>query len=66
VQFPLTFWDLGLWLAVVVIILLATAYIVSSYYGEETLFIEKNRLETAALILGLLFMFTIAIRILVS
>jgi len=64
VQFPLTFWDLGLWLVAVTIILLATAEIVSSYYGEATLFIEKRRLETAALILDLLFMFTVAIRVL--
>jgi len=63
VQFPLTFWDLGLWLAVVTILLLVTAAIVSSYYGEATLFIEKNRLEIAALILGLLFIFTVAVRV---
>ena len=61
-QLPLTFWDFSLWLTVVTIILLATAEIISSYYGEATLFIEKNRLEIAALILGLLFMFTVAVR----
>jgi len=63
VQFPLTFWDIGLWIAVVTVILLATAAIISSYYGEATIFIEKNRLETAALILGLLFIFTVAVRV---
>jgi len=63
VQFPLTFWDFSLWLAVVAIILLATAEIVSSYYGEATLFIEKSRLEIAAIILSLLSMFNVAIRL---
>jgi len=62
-QFPLSFWDFGLWLAVVAIILLATAEIISSYNGEATIFIEKSRLEAAALILGLLFMFIVAIRV---
>jgi len=63
VQFPLTFWDLVVWLAVVTIILLATAEIVSSYYGEATLFIEKDRLGTAALILSLLSIIIAAMRV---
>jgi len=62
-QFPMSFWDFDLWLAVVSIIFLATTEIVSSYYGEATIFIEKNRLRTAALILGLLFIFTVALRV---
>jgi len=62
-QIPLSFWDFGLWLAVVAIILLATAEIISSYYGEGTIFVEKSRLEIAALILGLIFMFIVAIRV---
>jgi len=62
-QIPLSFWDFGLWLAVVAIILLATAEIISSYNGEATIFIEKSRLEKAALILGLIFIFIVAIRV---
>jgi len=62
-QIPLSFWDFGLWLAVVAIILLATAEIISSYYGEGTIFVEKSRLEKAALILGLIFIFIVAIRV---
>jgi len=62
-QFPLSFWDFGLWLAVVSIILLATAEIISSYNGEATIFIEKSRLEKAALVLGLIFIFIVAIRV---
>jgi len=62
-QIPLSFWDLGLWLAVVAIIVLATTEFISSYNGEATIFLEKSRLEKAALILGLIFIFIVAIRV---
>jgi len=62
-QFPLTFWDISLWLAVTAIILLATAELISPYYGRTNLVIEKGRLRQAALLLGILFMITVAIRI---
>jgi len=60
---PLSFWDFSLWLAVVAIIFLATTEIISSYYGEATIFIEKKRLRTAALILALLYIFIVALRV---
>jgi len=62
-QFPLTFWDTSLWLAITAIILLATAELISPYYGQTNLFIEKRRLRQVALLLGVLFMITVAIRI---
>jgi len=62
-DFPLTFWDISLWLAITAIILLATAEIISPYYGRISLIIEKRRLRQAALILGILFMITVTIRI---
>ena len=62
-QFALTFWDLNLWLAIISIILLATAELVSSYYGQTNLLINKKRLRRAALIMGVLFLITVAIRI---
>ena len=62
-QFPLAFWDISLWLAIIAIILLATAEIISPYYGKTDLIIEKGRLKQAALILGILFMITVIIRI---
>jgi len=62
-QFPLGFYDISLWLAVTAIILLATSELISPYYGQTGLIIEKGRLRTAALILGALFLSTVAIRI---
>jgi len=62
-QFPLTFWDISLWLALTAIILLATAELISPYYGRTNLVIEKGRLRRTALLLGILFMITVVIRI---
>jgi len=63
VQFPLSFWDISLWLAITSIILLATSELLSPYYGQTNIVIDRNRLRTAALTLGLLFMVTIFVRI---
>ena len=57
------FWDISLWLAVTAIILLATAELISPYYGRTNLVIEKKRLKQAALLLGVLFLITVAVRI---
>jgi len=62
-QFPLSFWDLSLWLAVTAIILLATSELLNPYYGQTNLVINRRRLRIAALTLGILFMFTVLIRI---
>lgn len=62
-QFPLSFNDISLWIGVTAIILLLTAEMVSPQYGQANLLIDKRRLRTTALILGLLFIITIAIRI---
>jgi len=62
-RFPLSFWDISLWLAVTAIILLATSELVSPYYGKTNLLINKKRLRGAALLLGTLFMITVLIRI---
>jgi len=61
--FPLTFWDISLWLAVTAIILLATSELISPHYGRTSLIIEKRRLRQAALLLGTLFTITVLIRI---
>jgi len=63
VQFPLSFWDISLWLAITSIILLATSELISPYYGQTNLIIDKRKLRTAALILSTLFMLTVLIRI---
>jgi len=63
-QFPLNFWDISLWLAITAIILLITAELISPYYGQTNLLINKGRLKTAALTLGIVFFLTALIRIL--
>ena len=45
------------------IILLATSELLSPYYGRTGLVIENRRLRTTALVLGVLFLSTVAIRI---
>ena len=62
-MFPLGFYDLSLWLAISSIILFATSELISPNYGQTGLIIDKGRLRTAALILGVLFLSTVAIRI---
>ena len=62
-RFPLGFYDISLWLAITSIILLATSELISPHYGQTGLTIEKSRLRRVALILGLLFLATVAIRI---
>ena len=62
-DFPLSFWDISLWLAVTAIILLATSELLSPHYGKTSILIENRRLRTVALTVGLLFMFTLFIRI---
>ena len=62
-QFPFDFWNISLWLAVSGIILLITAQLVSAYDGKATLLIDQRKLKTAAVIMGILFLATTAIRI---
>jgi hypothetical protein len=62
-QIPLGFWDVSLWLAVTAIILLITAELISPYYGQTNLRINKKKLKNVALVLGILFLITVAIRI---
>jgi len=62
-QIPIDFWSASLWLAVTAIILLITAQLASAYDGPATLIIDKRRLRNTALIIGALFLATVAIRI---
>lgn len=62
-QIPLSFWDISLWLAVTAITLLITAELISPYYGQTNLLINKKKLKNAALTTGILFLITVAIRI---
>lgn len=62
-QFTLRFVDISLWLAVTSIILLATSEFISLEYGQIGLIVEKKHLQRVAIILGVLFLFTVALRI---
>jgi len=62
-QFPLSFLDVSLWLAVTSVILLTASELLSPYYGRINLLINKKRLEQAAIIIGILFLATVAIQI---
>jgi len=62
-SFPLTFWDIGLWIAVIALILLAKSEILSPYYGETGIVIEENRLRIVALFFAMLFMLIALIRV---
>ena len=61
--FPLSFWDISLLLAVTSIILLVTSELLSPYYGKTSLKINKKRLKKTALTTSILFLITVAIRI---
>ena len=62
-QFPLSFWDISLWLAFTAIILLVTTELVSPYYGRTRLRINKKRLKNIALVISALFLISAAMRI---
>jgi hypothetical protein len=61
--FPLSFWDISLWLAITAIILLITSELISPYYGKTNLLINKKRLRNVALTVSTLFLITVATRI---
>jgi hypothetical protein len=62
-DFPLSFSDTSLWLAITAIILLVTSELISPYYGKTNLLINKKRLKNTALAASTLFLVTVAIRV---
>lgn len=62
-MFPLNLWDISLLLATTAIILLITSELISPYYGQTNLFINKKRLRNVALTVSTLFLTTVAIKI---
>ncbi len=60
---PLTFTDITFLLATSSITLLITAELASLYHGRTTVFLNKKNLEKAALVIGILFLLTIAVKI---
>jgi len=64
VQFPLSMYEISLWIAVAAIILLITSELISPYsehFGDFV--IDKTRLRLVALILGATFMVTVLLRV---
>lgn len=61
--FPLGFWDISLLLAITAIILLIASELLSPYYGKVNILVNKKRLKNAALSVSILFLITVAIRI---
>lgn len=62
-NFPLSFSDISLWLAVMAIMLLVTSELLTSPTGPlRNVTIEKNRLRLLALALGLGFLVTVVMR----
>jgi hypothetical protein len=65
-SFPLSIWDISLWIALMAIILLVTSELLapySEYFGDFV--IEKTRLRLVALGLGAAFMITVLLRVIV-
>ena len=62
-QFPLGLWDLSLLLAITAITLLITSELLSPYYGKTGMLINKKRLKNTALVFSILFLTTVATRI---
>jgi uncharacterized membrane protein len=62
-NFPLSFWDISLWLAFTAIILLITSEIISPFYGKTKILINKKRLRNVALVMSIIFLITVVIRI---
>jgi hypothetical protein len=61
--FPLGLWDISLWLAITAVILLITSEMLSPRYGKINIRIDRKRLRTAALAVSILFLTTVAIRV---
>ena len=62
-QIPFDLWNMSLWLAVTGIILLITVILASGYDGRATILVDQKRLRNATLLIGMLFLVTVAIRI---
>jgi len=59
----LSFWELSLWLAFTAIILLITTEMLSPYYRKIHISIDKKRLKNVAFLISILFLVTVAMRI---
>ena len=62
-QIPLDFYNVSLWFAVTGLILFITAQLTSAYDGNATIFVDQRKLKNTAIVIGVLFLVTVAMRI---
>lgn len=62
--FPLSLWDLSLWLAASSIELLVTSEVLLELIGKGNARLDRTRIRNAGIVCAVLFLVTIAIRIL--
>ena len=65
-MFPLDFWDLSTFFAVMALILIVTYGLLSQYQGKAKVLINLKRLERIAILFSLLFLATVIFRLLMS
>jgi hypothetical protein len=63
IVFPLSFWDVSLWLAATAVILLIAGAVVLPLCGEDNLQVSRTRLMNVAFAVSLLFLATMMARI---
>jgi len=61
--FPLGLLDISLWLAIAAIMLLITSQMLSPRYNKINILIDRKKLKNVAYAVSILFLATIAIRI---
>jgi len=61
--FPLSLSDMNILLGVVALLLLVTSTLVSSYHGKVKILINKKRLSEVAAVVAVLFLVTVAVKI---
>jgi len=62
-RFPLSIWDVSLWLAATSMILLVASELTSPRYGSPNLLINKKALKDVAILTAIIFLITVLIRI---
>jgi hypothetical protein len=64
-MFPLGIEDISLLFAVIAVILLVSLEMLSSYYGNVDILIDKKKLRIATIFVVAIFLITLAIRIMI-
>lgn len=64
--FPMSFWDLCLFLFVISFILLVTLELISSYLGKKALLISMKKFKNAAISVFIVFLVAIILRVITS